>query len=179
MDARTRLAFFILKTRAGWIIRADGFVYPPCADQADALAKAIREALAAERLGFASFVLAQSAPGERCHIRWSCVGDAEAPSTAIADGGHAAIGIPAGGPSITAPLQSIEGQHPYGADALRERVRWVDAERRWHPVTQEAPLHSPPPAYPPPGHASLLRGAMLTRLTMACASVGPTTIKER
>ncbi len=72
MDARTRLAFFILQTRVGWIVRVDGFVYPPCASQADALAKAIREARAAERLGFASVVLAQSAAGERCHVRWCC-----------------------------------------------------------------------------------------------------------
>ncbi|AWU95439.1 hypothetical protein [Azospirillum ramasamyi] len=72
MDARTRLAFFILKTRVGWIVRVDGYVYPPCASQADALAKAIREARAAERLGFASVVLAQSAAGERCHVRWTC-----------------------------------------------------------------------------------------------------------
>lgn len=74
MNAKTRLAFFILKTHAGWIIRADGFVYPPCADQAEALDRAIREAKAAERLGFASVVLAQSAPGEICHVRWSCTG---------------------------------------------------------------------------------------------------------
>lgn len=75
MNARTRLAFFILKTRAGWIVRADGFVYPPCANQVDALSKAIREAQAAERLGFASVVLAQSAAGEPCHVRWCCAGN--------------------------------------------------------------------------------------------------------
>ncbi|MBY6261245.1 hypothetical protein EI613_04795 [Azospirillum sp. 412522] len=74
MNARTRLAFFILKTHAGWIVRADGFVYPPCADKADALAKAIREAQAAERLGFASVVLAQSAAGESCTVCWCCAG---------------------------------------------------------------------------------------------------------
>lgn len=82
MAARTRLAFFILKTHAGWIVRADGFVYPPCADQADALAMAIREAQAAERLGFASVVLAQSAAGERCHLRWSCTNDGGMPQAA-------------------------------------------------------------------------------------------------
>lgn len=75
MDARTRLAFFILKTRTGWIVRADGYVYPPCVDRADALAKAIREAQAAERFGFATVVLAQSATGERCHVRWRCADD--------------------------------------------------------------------------------------------------------
>ncbi|MBP2299740.1 hypothetical protein [Azospirillum picis] len=69
--ARKRLAFFVLKTHGGWIVRADGFVYPPCADYADALAKAISEARAAGRLGFASTVLAQSASGELCRIRWT------------------------------------------------------------------------------------------------------------
>ncbi len=90
MDARTRLAFFILKTHSGWIVRADGFVYPPCTTQADAFAKAIREARAAERLGFASLVLAQSAAGEPCSVRWSCAGaagvpraDTETPQSAI------------------------------------------------------------------------------------------------
>lgn len=101
MDARTRLAFFILKTRAGWIVRVDGFVYPPCASQADALAKAIREAQAAERLGFASVVLAQSAAGESCHLRWSCAGAGgavgEAPQT-----GPAMAGLPSAPPASAA-----------------------------------------------------------------------------
>lgn len=94
MDARTRLAFFILKTRVGWIVRVDGFVYPPCASQADALAKAIREARAAERLGFASIVLAQSAAGERCHVRWCCAaigGAAGGASQANAGSPHPAV----------------------------------------------------------------------------------------
>lgn len=82
MDARTRLAFFILKSHSGWIVRADGFVYPPCIDRADALAKAIREARAAERLGFASVVLAQSAAGEPFSVRWSCAGAAGTPRAA-------------------------------------------------------------------------------------------------
>lgn len=93
MDARTRLAFFILKTRVGWIVRVDGFVYPPCASQAEALAKAIREAQAAERLGFASVVLAQSAAGERCHVRWCCAsigGAAGGAEQAIAGSPHPA-----------------------------------------------------------------------------------------
>jgi len=94
MDARTRLAFFILKTRAGWIVRADGFVYPPCANQTDALVKAIREAQAAERLGFASVVLAQAAAGEPCHVRWCCadLGGAAGGSTrAVAGSPHPAV----------------------------------------------------------------------------------------
>ncbi|CAO3436864.1 hypothetical protein [Azospirillum endophyticum] len=88
MDARTRLAFFILKTHAGWIVRADGYVYPPCADKADALAKAIREAQAAERLGFDSVVLAQSAAGENCTVCWCCTGSRGAI-------GGAALAVPA------------------------------------------------------------------------------------
>ncbi|MFP5511698.1 MAG: hypothetical protein ACLGJC_01235 [Alphaproteobacteria bacterium] len=98
MDARTRLAFFILKTRTGWIVRVDGFVYPPCANQADALAKAIREAKVAERLGFASVVLAQSEAGERCHVRWCCAAIGEVAgevageaSQAIEDSPHPAV----------------------------------------------------------------------------------------
>jgi hypothetical protein len=97
MDARTRLAFFILKTHAGWLVRVDGFVYPPCTTQADAFAKAIREARAAERLGFASVVLAQSAAGEPCSVRWSCAAAAGAPRAAT-ETPHSAIppvtGIP-------------------------------------------------------------------------------------
>ncbi|SMF89307.1 hypothetical protein SAMN02982917_6682 [Azospirillum oryzae] len=97
MDARTRLAFFILKTHSGWIVRADGFVYPPCIDQADALDKAIREARAAERLGFASVVLAQSATGEPCSVRWSCAGAAGVPRVAT-ETPHSAIPPMAGIP---------------------------------------------------------------------------------
>ncbi|CBS89100.1 hypothetical protein [Azospirillum lipoferum] len=103
MDARTRLAFFILKTRVGWIVRVDGFVYPPCANRTDALAKAIREAQAAERLGFASVVLAQSAAGERCHVRWCCAaigGSAGGASEAIAGSPHPAV--PAMADALTA-----------------------------------------------------------------------------
>ncbi|WP_372400587.1 hypothetical protein ABMY26_36180 (plasmid) [Azospirillum sp. HJ39] len=70
------------------------------------------------------------------------------------------------------PFRSIEGRCPHGADVLREQVRWVDAERRWHPVLPGALPDRFPPAYPPPGHASLLRGALLTRLTIARAAAG-------
>ncbi|MCM8735471.1 hypothetical protein M5E06_15020 [Azospirillum sp. A1-3] len=92
MDTRTRLAFFILKIHTGWIVRVDGFVYPPCANRANALAKAIREARAAD--GFASVVLAQSAPGERCHVCWCCAGIGGV-SQAIAGSSHPAVpGMP-------------------------------------------------------------------------------------
>ncbi|MBK1840155.1 hypothetical protein JHL17_22365 [Azospirillum sp. YIM B02556] len=103
MNARTRLAFFILKTHAGWIVRADGFVYPPCADKADALAKAIREAKAAERLGFASVVLAQSAPGESCTVCWCCAGSGGA-SPAVGETSYPAVPAMAGAlPPIPQP----------------------------------------------------------------------------
>ena len=116
MDARTRLAFFILQTRVGWIVRVDGFVYPPCATQADALAKAIREAQAAERLGFASVVLAQSAAGERCHVRWCCAaidGAAGGASQAIA--GSPRPAVPAMADLLTpasAPATCIPEERP-------------------------------------------------------------------
>ncbi len=80
---------------------------------------------------------------------------------------------------MTSPLHSIEGQCPHGADLLREQLRWTNAERRWHPTlhaTPEAGLL--PPTFPPPGHAGLLRGAVLTRLTMARAA-GATAFKEQ
>jgi hypothetical protein len=120
MDARTRLAFFILQTRVGWIVRVDGFVYPPCATQADALAKAIREAQAAERLGFASVVLAQSAAGERCHVRWCCAavgGEAGGASQAIAGPPHPAA------PAMADVLTSTSAQ------ATSARATFVPEER--------------------------------------------------
>lgn len=76
-------------------------------------------------------------------------------------------------------LQSIEGRYPEGADVLREQLRWTNAERRWHPALHSTPPDQLPPAFQPPGHASLLQGAVLTRLTMACAAAGATAIKER
>lgn len=186
MDARTRLAFFILKTHAGWLVRVDGFVYPPCTTQADAFAKAIREAKAAERLGFASVVLAQSAAGETlfcplvlCRRRRSSKGShRNAAFGNSAHGGHPAIRTPIGGTPMTTLFHSIDGRYPHGADVLREQLRWGDAERRWHPAPHNSLPDQLPPAYPPPGHASLLRGALLTRLTTACAAVGTTAMKK-
>ncbi|SMH37970.1 hypothetical protein [Azospirillum agricola] len=107
MDARTRLAFFIFKTRAGWTIRVDGFMYPPCISQADALAMAIREARAAERLGFASVVLTLSAAGDRGHVHWSCGGDGGA-AQAITDAPHPVVPVMAGIP----PLASRSEKRP-------------------------------------------------------------------
>lgn len=115
MDARTRLAFFILKTRVGWIVRVDGFVYPPCANRTDALAKAIREAQAAERLGFASVVLAQSAAGERCHVRWCCAaigGAAGGASQAIAGSSH---------PAVPAMAEALTANSALATSELEER----------------------------------------------------------
>ncbi|CAO3355689.1 hypothetical protein [Azospirillum palustre] len=71
---------------------------------------------------------------------------------------------------MTSLLHSIAGQSPLGADVLREQLRWTDAERRWHPAPHGAPANRLPHDFPPPGNASLLRGAMLTRLTMAGAA---------
>lgn len=79
---------------------------------------------------------------------------------------------------MTTLFHSIDGRYPHGADMLREQLRWGDAERRWHPVSHKAPSDRLPPGYPPPGHASLLQGALLTRLTTACAAVGTTATKK-
>jgi hypothetical protein len=71
---------------------------------------------------------------------------------------------------MTSLFHSIAGQRPLGADLLREQLRWTDAERRWHSAPHGAPADRPTQEFPPPGNASLLRGAMLTRLTMAGAT---------
>ncbi|MDR6773194.1 hypothetical protein [Azospirillum sp. BE72] len=79
---------------------------------------------------------------------------------------------------MTALFHSIEGRCAHGADVLREQLRWTNAERRWHPAFHGAPSDLLPPAFSPPGQASLMRGAMLTRLTMACAAAGATARKD-
>lgn len=79
---------------------------------------------------------------------------------------------------MTAPFHSIEGRSPQGADVLREQLRWTKAERRWHPAFHGTPSDLLPPAFSPPGQASLMRGAVLTRLTMACAVTGANARKE-
>lgn len=70
---------------------------------------------------------------------------------------------------MNTPLQSIAGASACGADVLREQLRWVAAERRWHPAADTLPPDHRPPVFPPLGHSSLQRGAMLTRLTTARA----------
>ncbi|SMF89309.1 hypothetical protein SAMN02982917_6683 [Azospirillum oryzae] len=81
---------------------------------------------------------------------------------------------------MTALFHSIDGRYPHGADVLREQLRWGDAERRWHPAPHNAPSNRLPAGYPPPGHASLPQGALLTRLTTACTrAAGTTAMKKR
>lgn len=79
---------------------------------------------------------------------------------------------------MTSLFHSIEGRQPHGADLLREQLRWMTAERRWHPVRQDMAPDRLPPAYPPPGRASLLQGALLTRITTACAAACAIARKE-
>ena len=47
MDARTELAFFVMQTHSGWMVRADGAVYGPYSCSGTALAEAVEEAQAA------------------------------------------------------------------------------------------------------------------------------------
>ncbi|SMH37961.1 hypothetical protein SAMN02982994_1247 [Azospirillum lipoferum] len=83
---------------------------------------------------------------------------------------------------MTALFRSIEGRCPHGSDLLREHMRWEEAERRWHPAARHGPPHhsppqgDPPPACLPPDHASLPRGALLTRFTTACAAAGASAL---
>ncbi|WP_448208280.1 hypothetical protein [Azospirillum sp. sgz302134] len=80
MREKTKLAFFITKTAAGWVVRADGYVYPLCGSSADALSTAMREARAAGRLGFASVVLARPALDRPYEIQWAYGRDAYFPA---------------------------------------------------------------------------------------------------
>jgi hypothetical protein len=70
MDARTELAFFVMQTRSGWMIRADGAVYGPYSCSGTALAAAVEEAQAARVFGFASVVLLRPAFGQPYDVRW-------------------------------------------------------------------------------------------------------------
>lgn len=70
MLEKTKLAFFVVETHAGWNVRVDGFVYPLCGSLADAVVRATREAQAAGLLGFASVVLTRPAPDHPYEIRW-------------------------------------------------------------------------------------------------------------
>lgn len=62
------------------------------------------------------------------------------------------------------PVTMVGGVLPQGADALRERLRWAAAERRWTPAT----LQPQAPAFTAPvGRAALRDGAQLTRYLCA------------
>ncbi|MBP2295032.1 hypothetical protein [Azospirillum rugosum] len=80
MLEKTKLAFFVVQTRAGWTVRADGFAYPPCGCYADAIASATREAQAAGLLGFASVVLARPAQDRPYEIQWTYGRDVYSPA---------------------------------------------------------------------------------------------------
>jgi hypothetical protein len=64
MDARTELAFFVMQTHSGWMVRADGAVYGPYSCSGTALAEAVDEAQAA------SVVLLRPAFGQPYDVRW-------------------------------------------------------------------------------------------------------------
>lgn len=55
------------------------------------------------------------------------------------------------------------GTVPEGADVLRERLRWADAERRWHGASPHSPNR--PPTLSPSGQGALRCGAQLTQFT--------------
>ena len=71
MPLRTELAFFVVKTRDGWLVRADGFVYGPYASFAEAVCGAVHEAQAAGDFGFASLVLTQDFAGQPYEATWT------------------------------------------------------------------------------------------------------------
>ncbi|MFC5355560.1 hypothetical protein [Azospirillum himalayense] len=58
---------------------------------------------------------------------------------------------------------AFAGSAPEGADALRERLRWAAAERRWHGLAPVTPRR--PPTLSPSGLEALRHGAQLTRFT--------------
>jgi hypothetical protein len=70
VDARTGLAFFVMQTHSGWMVRADGAVYGPYSCSKTALAAAVDEAQAAGIFGFASVVLLRSTIGQPYAVRW-------------------------------------------------------------------------------------------------------------
>lgn len=89
MLEKTRLAFFVIETQAGWIVRADGFVYPLCGSFPAAVVRAMQEAQAAGLLGFASVVLTRPALDRPYEIRWTYGRDA-CPLTVTKESRHAA-----------------------------------------------------------------------------------------
>ena len=70
MDTRTELAFFVMQTHSGWIVRADSAVYGPYSCSEAALTEAVDEAHAAGLFGFASVVLVQQVIGLPYDIKW-------------------------------------------------------------------------------------------------------------
>ncbi|MFC5355558.1 hypothetical protein [Azospirillum himalayense] len=88
MLEKTRLAFFVIETQAGWTVRADGFIYPLCGSFAAAVVRATREAQAAGRLGFASVVLTRPALDRPYEIQWTYGRDA-CPPTIMEESRHA------------------------------------------------------------------------------------------
>jgi len=96
---RTDLQFFVIETPGGWTIYADNLSYGYSDSLETAFAKAVGEALAAGRLGFASSVIAQTAAGQPHLIRWTYGRDPYPPPTSPE---------PTANPSSAPPLVSAE-----------------------------------------------------------------------
>jgi len=71
MPSRTELAFFVVGTRGGWLVRADGYAYGPYPSFDNAVSSAMREAQAAGLLGFASVVLTRTEAGQPYKAAWT------------------------------------------------------------------------------------------------------------
>ncbi|HYG90364.1 MAG TPA: hypothetical protein VD978_29360 [Azospirillum sp.] len=71
MPSRTELAFFVVGTPTGWLVRADEYVFGPYPSFEDAVSSAVHEAQAAGLLGFASVVLTRSATGQPYEAKWT------------------------------------------------------------------------------------------------------------
>ncbi|HYD67100.1 hypothetical protein [Azospirillum sp.] len=71
MPSRTELAFFVVNTHGGWLVRADGYVYGPYPSFEIAVSSAVHEAQAAGLLGFASVVLTQATTGQPYIAEWT------------------------------------------------------------------------------------------------------------
>lgn len=71
MPCKTELAFFVTGSCAGWLVRADGYVYGPYPTFNLAIDGAVHEAQAAGQFGFASVVLVQAAAGQPYQATWT------------------------------------------------------------------------------------------------------------
>jgi hypothetical protein len=78
MDTRTELAFFVMQTHSGWMVRADGAVYGPYSCSETALAEA---------------VMRRRPPGSSALPAWFCCGQ-RLDSHTLSDGSMAMICIP-------------------------------------------------------------------------------------